>query len=183
MWWPSHSSELVVQPVQAQPPSRAFIPSSCAVLNNRFRLPKRMGSPVSFWTVVEVSPVQIDLATAEAGTGVSTPSAVAAPSLFFTSSSLATIVTTVMQVPDDIEFAAILSNPPIRVGKEVLHGLLDTWLPRLAPGAEAHLVVAKHLGADSLQKWVAERFQGSHEVSRIANHKGFRVIQVEATSQ
>ena len=36
---------------------------------------------------------------------------------------------------------SIWSNPPIRVGKAVLHALLRTWLPRLAPGGVAHLVV------------------------------------------
>ena len=32
------------------------------------------------------------------------------------------------------QFAAIWSNPPIRIGKPALHGLLASWLGRLAPG-------------------------------------------------
>src|SRR3954469_24257231 len=39
-------------------------------------------------------------------------------------------------VPDDVRFDAIWSNPPIRIGKEALHQLLLTWLPRLRPGAQ-----------------------------------------------
>ena len=54
-------------------------------------------------------------------------------------------------IPDDVRFDLIWSNPPIRVGKAVLHELLRTWLPRLAPGGVAHLVVQRNLGSDSLQ--------------------------------
>lgn len=80
-------------------------------------------------------------------------------------------------VPDDIRFAAIRSNPPIRVGKQELHGILDHWLPRLMPGAEAWLVVARDLGADSLMRWLQERFAGDLTVERAANDKGFRVLR------
>ncbi|TQL43141.1 16S rRNA m(2)G 1207 methyltransferase [Leucobacter komagatae] len=80
------------------------------------------------------------------------------------------------EVPADLAFAEIRSNPPIRVGKEALHGILTAWLPRLVPGGAAYLVVAKHLGADSLQRWIAESFDG-FEVDRAARKKGFHVIR------
>jgi len=86
-------------------------------------------------------------------------------------------------VPADREVAALWSNPPIRVGKDALHSLLLTWLPRLAPGASAHLVVAKDLGADSLLRWVGE--QGAQRddgrgwtAERTATKKGYRVLRV-----
>jgi 16S rRNA (guanine1207-N2)-methyltransferase len=60
-------------------------------------------------------------------------------------------------VPDDVRFDLIWSNPPIRVGKAVLHDLLRTWLPRLEPGGTAYLVVQKNLGSDSLQRWIERR--------------------------
>ena len=34
-------------------------------------------------------------------------------------------------VPADVTFRTIWSNPPIRVGKNELHGLLERWIPRL----------------------------------------------------
>jgi len=74
-------------------------------------------------------------------------------------------------------FDAIWSNPPIRVGKLVLHGLMETWLPRLAPGGIAMLVVQKQLGAESFQKWLTEKFQ-SMKVERHSIDKGYRVIRV-----
>ena len=82
----------------------------------------------------------------------------------------------------ELRFDTIWSNPPIRVGKEVLHEILLTWLPRLAPEGEAYLVVQKNLGSDSLQKWLDakldELYPGEFEVSRYATAKGFRILQV-----
>jgi 16S rRNA (guanine1207-N2)-methyltransferase len=79
-------------------------------------------------------------------------------------------------VPPDVAFAAIWSNPPIRVGKEALHAMLTQWLGRREPGGEAHLVVGKNLGADSLQRWIAAEL--GVEVERTASAKGFRVLLV-----
>ena len=84
---------------------------------------------------------------------------------------------TEIEVPENLEFDEIWSNPPIRVGKEVLHGLLRTWLPRLRKGGRAMLVVQKQLGADSLMKWIATEFP-EFDVARIGNDKGYRVIRV-----
>ena len=82
-------------------------------------------------------------------------------------------------VPDDVRFAAIWSNPPIRVGKVVLHDLLRAWLPRLAPGGEAWLVVQKNLGGDSVQRWLADTLGEGYRVERAATDKGFRVLRVD----
>jgi 16S rRNA (guanine1207-N2)-methyltransferase len=80
------------------------------------------------------------------------------------------------QVPSDLRFDLIWSNPPIRVGKEALHDLLGTWLPRLTDDGEAYLVVQKNLGADSLQRWLRESL--ALPCDRVAVAKGFRVLRV-----
>lgn len=77
------------------------------------------------------------------------------------------------QVPEDLRFDAIWSNPPIRIGKAALHDLLSTWLPRLTPDGAARLVVGKNLGADSLQRWLTEQ---GWPTERTASQKGFRVL-------
>ncbi len=77
-------------------------------------------------------------------------------------------------VADDLEFTAIWSNPPIRIGKAALHELLLTWLPRVAPDGQAVLVVQKHLGADSLQRWLGEQ---GFPTDRIASKAGFRLLR------
>lgn len=80
-------------------------------------------------------------------------------------------------VPADVRFAAIWSNPPIRIGKPALHDLLERWLGRLDPGGAAWLVVQRNLGSDSLATWLADR---GHPVERAASAKGFRVLRVDA---
>jgi len=78
-------------------------------------------------------------------------------------------------VPNDIGFDQIWSNPPIRIGKPALHQLLDRWLPRLKPDGVAWLVVARNLGGDSLQTWLAGQ---GWRVDRQASQKGYRVFRV-----
>ncbi len=79
-------------------------------------------------------------------------------------------------VPDDVVFEGIWSNPPIRIGKAALHELLERWLPRLAPGGVAWLVVARNLGADSLAGWLTGR---GHRVERTTSRAGYRVLRVD----
>ena len=82
--------------------------------------------------------------------------------------------TTPDQVATDLRFDAIWSNPPIRIGKQGLHELLLTWLPRLVDDGRAVLVVGKHLGADSLQRWLSDQ---GFPTRRVASAKGFRVLE------
>jgi len=79
-------------------------------------------------------------------------------------------------IPPDVRFDRIWSNPPIRVGKAVLHELLRTWLPRLAPAGVAHLVVQRNLGSDSLQRWISADL--GMPCTRLTSTKGFRVLEV-----
>ena len=79
------------------------------------------------------------------------------------------------EVPADVVFDQIWSNPPTHVGKAELHVLLDRWLPRLAPHGVAWLVINRHLGGDSLHAWLVER---DWAVERIASQKGYRVLRV-----
>ncbi|MBD7956992.1 methyltransferase [Microbacterium sp. Sa4CUA7] len=81
-------------------------------------------------------------------------------------------------VPDDISFRTIRSNPPIRVGKSVLHGLMQSWIPRLDERSDAWLVVQRNLGSDSLQRWLDATFADGYSVHRTATSRGFRVIKV-----
>ena len=80
-------------------------------------------------------------------------------------------------VPADVRFTSIWSTPPTRIGKPALRALLLGWLARLDDDGTAALVVQKHLGADSLQRWL--KFEG-HPCERIASKSGFRVLTVAA---
>jgi 16S rRNA (guanine1207-N2)-methyltransferase len=79
------------------------------------------------------------------------------------------------EVPNDLRFAAIWSNPPIRIGKPALQELLTTWLERLSDGGWALLVVQKHLGADSLHRWLTD---AGWKTTRIASQRGYRLLEV-----
>jgi len=80
----------------------------------------------------------------------------------------------------DIRFDAIWSNPPIRVGKKAMHALLVAALGRLKPGGEAHLVVHKHLGSDSLQRWLeAAGYPTTRRLSRL----GYRLLDVRGDAR
>ncbi|MFZ9307893.1 MAG: class I SAM-dependent methyltransferase [Ilumatobacteraceae bacterium] len=79
------------------------------------------------------------------------------------------------EVPHDLRFDGIWSNPPIRVGKDELHHLLSTWLARLAAAGTADLVVHKNLGSDSLAKWLNSQ---GYSVTRAASKQGYRVLRV-----
>lgn len=78
-------------------------------------------------------------------------------------------------VPDEVTFDGIWSNPPVRVGKDALHALLDDALGRLSPDGAAHLVVHKHLGADSLARWLTSL---GWVVTRRCSRAGYRLLDV-----
>ena len=78
-------------------------------------------------------------------------------------------------VPDDVLFDIIWSNPPIRIGKDALHTLLRRWLGRLSPTGRAILVVHKHLGSDSLAKWLVSE---GWTVDRLTSRAGYRLLAV-----
>lgn len=84
-------------------------------------------------------------------------------------------VATPEQVPVEVVFDQIWSNPPIRIGKQALHDLLVRWLPRMRPGGSAWLVVSRNLGADSLAGWLVA---AGYPVTRTASARGYRVLRV-----
>jgi 16S rRNA (guanine1207-N2)-methyltransferase len=82
------------------------------------------------------------------------------------------------EVPEDILFDVIWSNPPIKVGKAVLHAMLSTWIPRLTPEGSAILVVHKNLGSDSLATWCSGQ---GWTVRRLTSRQGYRLLQITLT--
>jgi 16S rRNA G1207 methylase RsmC len=82
------------------------------------------------------------------------------------------------EVPDDIVFRGIRSNPPIRVGKSQLHDMLLRWIPRLDLRSDGWFVVQRNLGSDSLQRWLAATLGHGYTVHRAATGRGYRVLKV-----
>lgn len=71
-------------------------------------------------------------------------------------------------------YAAIVSNPPIRAGKKVVHEILTGAYSRLKTGGTLTIVIQKKQGAPSAQKKMLETF-GNAEV--VTKDKGYYIIK------
>ena len=69
-------------------------------------------------------------------------------------------------------FDFIITNPPIRAGKQLIYSLFDTALARLKPGGRLYIVIRKQQGAESALRHLAA---SSAEV--IEKSKGYWIIQ------
>ncbi len=78
------------------------------------------------------------------------------------------------QVPEERQFAAIVSNPPIRAGKQVVHRILSPAHVHLLPGGTLTVVIQKKQGAPSAQQKMLDVFGN---VAVIARDKGYWIIQ------
>lgn len=71
-------------------------------------------------------------------------------------------------------YAAVLSNPPIRAGKQVVHEILEGAYPRLVTGGTLTVVIQKKQGAPSAAKKMAEVFGN---VETLTKEKGYFILQ------
>ena len=74
----------------------------------------------------------------------------------------------------DHQFAAIITNPPIRAGKKVIFHLFSQSEAHLVQGGELWVVVQKKQGAPSVIKYLNSIFS---EVKVIARKKGYYMIR------
>lgn len=72
------------------------------------------------------------------------------------------------------QFAGIISNPPIRAGKKVVHQILEEAYDYLAPGGLLQIVIQKKQGAPSARKKMEEVFGN---VERVALEKGYWILE------
>ncbi|WP_026688634.1 methyltransferase [Alteribacter aurantiacus] len=78
----------------------------------------------------------------------------------------------------DREFAAILTNPPIRAGKETVYQLLEEAYVQLKTGGELWVVIQKKQGAPSAKKKLEELF-GVGEVDVPLKEKGYFILRAK----
>ncbi|WP_265455979.1 class I SAM-dependent methyltransferase [Enterococcus sp. HY326] len=71
-------------------------------------------------------------------------------------------------------YAAIISNPPIRAGKKVVHEILSAAEPLLKTGGTLTIVIQKKQGAPSAEKKMAEVF-GNVEI--VTKDKGYYILK------
>jgi 16S rRNA (guanine1207-N2)-methyltransferase len=76
----------------------------------------------------------------------------------------------------ETEFAAILTNPPIRAGKKVVHEIFEQSHDHLVQGGELWVVIQKKQGAPSAIEKLKELY-GHVEVA--AKEKGYFIIKAK----
>ena len=78
-------------------------------------------------------------------------------------------------MPDDLAVDLIWSNPPIRIGKAgAARAARRPGCSGSDPTGRAVLVVQKHLGADSLQRWLEAE---GWAVDRLGSRAGYRLLR------
>ncbi|WP_050182422.1 class I SAM-dependent methyltransferase [Domibacillus robiginosus] len=73
-------------------------------------------------------------------------------------------------------FGAVLTNPPIRAGKDVVFDMIQTGFAKLAEGGDLWVVIQKKQGAPSAMKEM-ERLAGSCDVA--AKSKGYFILRAK----
>ncbi|MEH7180891.1 class I SAM-dependent methyltransferase [Neobacillus vireti] len=76
----------------------------------------------------------------------------------------------------EYNFAAILTNPPIRAGKKTVHAIFEQSYEHLVTGGELWVVIQKKQGAPSAIEKLKEQF---NTVDTIDKSKGYFIIKAE----
>ncbi|PYZ95705.1 16S rRNA methyltransferase [Alteribacter lacisalsi] len=88
------------------------------------------------------------------------------------------VVSSLFSELQEQEFAAILTNPPIRAGKQVVHQLFDEAHVHLKSGGDLWVVIQKKQGAPSAVKKLAELF-GEEQVETVRKAKGYFILRAQ----
>ncbi len=76
-----------------------------------------------------------------------------------------------------IAFDTILTNPPIRAGKQVIYRMVDEAHDALKPGGSLWVVIQNKQGAPSMKKRLQETFGNVLDVERKAGYHIFRAVR------
>lgn len=76
----------------------------------------------------------------------------------------------------DLTFDAVITNPPIRAGKQVIYRMFEEAFSHLRPGGSLYLVIRKQQGAESCLRFLESRF-GS--VKKLNRSGGFWVLEAQ----
>jgi 16S rRNA (guanine1207-N2)-methyltransferase len=63
-------------------------------------------------------------------------------------------------------FQTVITNPPIRAGKQVIYSLFAEAKEKLAPGGKLYIVIRKQQGAPSALKYLEELFETASVIER-----------------
>ena len=76
------------------------------------------------------------------------------------------------------QFDAVITNPPIRAGKQVIYRMFEDAEKALCPGGSLFLVIRKQQGAESCVKYLKTLFSSVEKLDRSG---GFWVLEAKKT--
>ena len=79
----------------------------------------------------------------------------------------------------DLTFDAVITNPPIRAGKQVIYRLFAEAEAHLKPGGSLFLVIRKQQGAESCLKYLRTIFASAERLDRSG---GFWILEAKKTA-
>jgi 16S rRNA (guanine1207-N2)-methyltransferase len=82
----------------------------------------------------------------------------------------------VLSAIEDHDYDLILSNPPIRAGKHVVHQLFEESYHHLKADGELWIVIQKKQGSPSAYKKLEDLFK---KVTEVTKKKGYRILKAK----
>jgi len=76
-----------------------------------------------------------------------------------------------------LTFDKVLTNPPIRAGKQTIYRMIEDAQAALKPGGSIYVVIQTKQGAPSMKKKLAELFSDVEDVERQAGYHVFRAVK------
>ena len=80
-------------------------------------------------------------------------------------------------------FDAVITNPPIRAGKQVIYGMFADARKHLRPGGSLYLVIRKQQGAESCLRYLQTLFPRVEKLRRSAGYWVLQGIMNDAESE
>ncbi|GAB2695733.1 class I SAM-dependent methyltransferase [Paenibacillus thermoaerophilus] len=75
------------------------------------------------------------------------------------------------------EFDVVVTNPPIRAGKSVVHAIFEEARDKLVPGGSLWIVIQKKQGAPSAKARLEELYASVEEVGKDKGYRVFKAIK------
>ena len=75
---------------------------------------------------------------------------------------------------ENLKFSSVVTNPPIRAGKQVVYAIYDGAYERLLENGELWVVIQKKQGAPSSKEYLTNKF-GNCEI--VARDKGYYILK------
>lgn len=89
-------------------------------------------------------------------------------------SNITVIESDLFEVLEEKDYDVVVTNPPIRAGKDVVHAIFEGAYERLRSGGALWIVIQKKQGAPSAKQKLEELFG---EVVEVTKDKGYRIYK------